>query len=340
METCVVGGPAGRHDDVRERRDLARPEPEAGKLRGPLFLQKPSPQAVLERLRLLEDLLEHEVLVAALFDGRRVEVERRGLADHRRALQRADLERTGAEHGDVPVVEEGGAVCAARQRGGVRGDERGVAGGAHHDRRTAARDDDLVRRVRRHDGDPVGAAHEGERPQDRVEQRPAAAFLDEMGDDLAVRVRPEFGPFGPQPLAQVEEVVDDAVVHDRDAAVGREVGVRVADARRAVRRPARVADAARGGAVRRIGAKRLREGVHLADGAPHVQAHGIAADERDARRVIAAVFHPAKAVEKEREGRCPAGETDDAAHGIREGKGVDSPAKPGLQEGVERGGGF
>ena len=63
---------------------------------------------------------------------------------------------------------------------------------------------------------------------------------DQLRDHLGVGLGLEAVALGDQLVAQHLEILDDAVVHDRDAA--RLVGVRVVAGRRAVRRPAGVAD--------------------------------------------------------------------------------------------------
>ena len=64
----------------------------------------------------------------------------------------------------------------------------------------------------------------------------------EMRDRLAVGLRLERIPCRSKAVAQRLEVLDDAVVHDRDLVV-RDVRMRVDRRRRAVRRPPRVRDA-------------------------------------------------------------------------------------------------
>ena len=62
-----------------------------------------------------------------------------------------------------------------------------------------------------------------------------------MGDDFGVGLRLEFVAELAQALALLFVVLDDAVVHQRDAVADVRVRVGLGDA--AVRRPARVADA-------------------------------------------------------------------------------------------------
>jgi hypothetical protein len=69
--------------------------------------------------------------------------------------------------------------------------------------------------------------------------------VDQVGDDLAVGLRLEGAALGLHLLAQGPEILDDAVVDERDAADDVRVGV--ADGRRAVGRPARMGDPDRPG---------------------------------------------------------------------------------------------
>ena len=67
--------------------------------------------------------------------------------------------------------------------------------------------------------------------------------LDEVRDDLGVGLGLELVPLRLQLVLQLEVVLDDAVVHDDDAAGAVAVRMRVLLGGAAVRRPARVADA-------------------------------------------------------------------------------------------------
>ena len=106
----------------------------------------------------------------------------------------------------------------------------------------------------------------GKHRRDRVLRRRAALDLarDEVADDLGVGLALELAALGDQLVAQRLEVLDDAVVDQRDAADDVRVGV--ADGRRAMRRPARVGDA--GAAGQRLRRELAREIVELALGAP------------------------------------------------------------------------
>ena len=102
----------------------------------------------------------------------------------------------------------------------------------------------------------VGGAH-------RLDEVAGVVALDEVGD-LGVGLGGEVVPVGDERVAQLAEVLDDAVEHDGDLVVGtagQRVGVLVGDL--AVRGPARVADPR--GRVRAVGPGRLLQLVEVAD---------------------------------------------------------------------------
>jgi hypothetical protein len=88
------------------------------------------------------------------------------------------------------------------------------------------------------------------------------------------------------------------------------VRVRVLLGRTSVRRPPRVAHAVE--AVHRILANRVLE-VHQFAGRP-AEADALGADERHARRVVAAVLHAPEAVDEDRHDGFGADVSDDSAH--------------------------
>ena len=88
------------------------------------------------------------------------------------------------------------------------------------------------------------------------------AVGDQVHDDLGIRVGVELVTLGSEHFPQFAEVLDNAVVHHRDALV--HVRVRVGLARASVRRPARVADA--GAALQRLVGEPQFEVLELALG--------------------------------------------------------------------------
>ena len=123
--------------------------------------------------------------------------------------------------------------------------------------------------------------------------------------------------------AQVREVLDDAVVDDRDRAGAVDVRVRVAVVGRAVGGPAGVADAGGGGRQRAVGQRALEVG-QLAGALRRRQL--AVGQQGDARGVVAAVLQPPQALDDHVEGRLVADVTHDAAHGCQGIHAVSAPS--------------
>ena len=116
-----------------------------------------------------------------------------------------------------------------------------------------------------------------------------------MREDLRIGLALKVMATALQLLAQLGEVLDDAVVDDGDAAIAAGVGVSVDDRGLAVGSPAGVADTAGSVAVD-VGklALQARDLAHAADDI-EVRRGALAHLERDTRGVIAAIFHTLKA---------------------------------------------
>ena len=112
----------------------------------------------------------------------------------------------------------------------------------------------------------------------------------------------------------VQIVLDDAVVHHHDVAVAIAMRMRVLFGGPAVRRPARVADAV--GAVDRVQPDGVFQVAQLARGAPHRQVM-VAVQDRDAGRIVAAIFQAPQAVQNDRD-RLPVPDVaDNSTHNFR-----------------------
>ena len=196
--------------------------------------------------RLLENLLEHEVLVAALFGHHRIPrdaLRRLGARPPSKSLNSTPAPR---DHRHLPIVQEDDVARVAEDRGDVGGDEVFVLADADDDRRPVARRDDLLRVV----GDISTSAKS---PRTRASARRTASSSErapfaqrarhEVRDDLGVGLRLELVPGRLQLLLELEVVLDDAVVDDDRAAGVVAMRMRVLLGGSAVRGPARVADA-------------------------------------------------------------------------------------------------
>ena len=131
---------------------------------------------------------------------------------------------------------------------------------------------------------------------------------DEMRDDLGVGLALELAAARDQLLAQRLEVLDDAVVDQRDSA-GR-VRMGIVGGRRAVGRPAGVGDADRSAGAGRSPARATRLSS-LPFGAAADQLAIV--DGADAGAVVAAIFHPLEPVDQPlRDQRFPDNRNDPA----------------------------
>ncbi len=112
-------------------------------------------------------------------------------------------------------------------------------------------------------------------------------------------------------LLKLAEVFDHAVVNEGDDVVAADVRVSIVVGRRAVRRPARVAEA--DAALCRIGLELLDQ---LVDAAGRLGDFEFAVVDRDdTAAVVAAVFQPAESFDEKVDRLIGADVSDDAAHG-------------------------
>ena len=101
-------------------------------------------QRVDDPCRLLEDLLEHEVLVALLLRADRIPRDSFARPLHRFTAAVEDLGAIDAQHGGVAVFEKHEVARVPEHGGNVgRGECRGLGPPEHH-RRGVARDDEMI----------------------------------------------------------------------------------------------------------------------------------------------------------------------------------------------------
>ena len=269
-------------------------------------------EGVLDAVRLLMDLLFHEVPVLALLD------EGRGggdLDDRPGDSIAADVEhpRAAAVEADVVAFLEVGDLRGERSdRQGVRAeihlafapaDHQGAAAPGTEDQSVLALDQD---RERIGTGQPVEHALERH-------HRVVGGFeraVQQMRHHLGVGLALEDAPLQRQYGFQLGEILDDPVVHQHHAS--RLVGVGVHRGRSTVGGPTRVADADRGG--QRLGEQHRLQFPDLALGPTPLDA---TVDQGGhAGGVIAPVFQPLQAVDQTGNGRANACHANDAAHGL------------------------
>ena len=170
-----------------------------------------------------------------------------------------------------------------------------------------------VRVVLAHHRQRIGAFELGDRGAHGLEQvlHRLQVVVDAVSDDLGVGLGGELVAAPLEVRAQLLVVLDDAVVDDREA-VARDVRVRVALARHAVRGPARVRDADL--AVRSGAASRASSSMRtLPTVRRRVEVLG-AVEDRDAGRVVAAVLEPPQTLHQDGDDVALRDCSDDSAH--------------------------
>ena len=249
---------------------------------------------------LLGDLLEHEVLVAALFGGRGVPVDVEGPVVLQRisrgAIEVGDAVAVGGDHDRLILAELDCLAGVLDERRDVRADEHLPVADPEHQRRGAAGGHDCSRLV------GVGE-HQREMPFEPAQHRqcrgrevPGVLTAVEFARDhvhchFSVGVAGELHPEALELGTQRGVVLDDAVVDHRHLAGGVTVRVRIAVGRPAVGGPPGVSEP--GGTDELIGPGLAQRTLQVGQAA-RLAAHGettAAVEERHSGRIVAPVLH-------------------------------------------------
>ena len=270
-------------------------------------------QRMADDFRLLVNLLGHEMAMVALVDehdrGQRLEHG----AVHDRALGVVDFGAGAADDGAVAVLQIADGIGERGKRNRIGADVHRAVAEADRQRRAFARADQEVLLAGKQKGERESAAQPRQRRLHRFDRRqPVFEFLaDQMGDDLAIGFGGELGALALQLAPQLAEILDDAVVHDRELVGG--VRMRVVLGRPAVRRPAGVADADR--SRQRLARELQFQILEFALGTPSRQRAVL--ERGDAGGIVAAVFEALERVDEKRCDRLTADDSDNAAHPSR-----------------------
>ena len=290
-------------------------------------LELPVADAVADRLldgvRLLVDLLEHEGLEAALLGALVVPVDLDDLLLDHLAVGAHERGARGRDGDDVAVVEVLDPARLAHERGHRRGEEHLALADPDHERRLLAHADEQVGMVVvDHDEREValelavGLAH-------RLGEVAVVVALDQVHHRLGVGLGAEGVALRDQLRLELAVVLDDPVEHDRElrvVAAGERVGVPLGDG--AVRRPARVAEAVAG--VRAVARRGVLQELEVADGADVVEPALL--PQREAGRVVTAIFEALEPLHEERPAVTFADVSDDPAHTKTSLENAESPA--------------
>ena len=184
---------------------------------------------------------------------------------------------------------------------------------ADRERRALAGADHQVFFAGEQEREREGAAQLPERGLDGLDRRLALVHLlrDQVSDHFGIGFAAELRAVLAELFAQLAEILDDAVVHDRDP-LGR-VRMRVDLGRLAVGGPAGVADADRAG--ERLAGEPLLQVLELALGAPARQRAAL--QRRDAGGVVAAIFQALERIDElARDRLTPENSNDPAQSGL------------------------
>jgi len=252
---------------------------------------------VSDRARLLVNLLEHIVLIAALGGQHRAPRYGGGHLGYRRAVKAHYLGALARHHRYLAILQEHHPLGVVQNGGHVRSDERLSFAQAndHGASIPQARCHEALRLPgahHHHSTRPLqvgqGASHGGS----ELHLTAPVVSRDKVGDHLGVGLRGKGHPFVHKPPFELAIVLHDAVVNDDNGAIA--IGVRVCvmfgDA--AVGCPTGVPHARMPMKGRSL--QELEQVLQLADAAATLDA--LLRQNGDARRVIAAVLEPFQAL--------------------------------------------
>ena len=271
--------------------------------------------AVAQRFRLLVDLLQHEMVVSALFQ----------LGDGQLQLLDGNLAVLPLQVHDVqrlPLLDDGDfVVVQVHEILGVVDDGRGVGrqeilavADADGHRAALPGHDDAGGVPLFEDRDGVGADHLLERGADGHLQRALLGFLhvfDQIDQHLGVSAAAERETVRAQGVAEHPEVLDDPVVDQGEVPRPGEVRVRIGVVGLAMGGPAGMADADRAGTVFPV--QERFQVRYLALAFVDVQA-AARVDHRHAGAVIAPVLQPMESLDDDRARLPLTNITYDSAH--------------------------
>lgn len=203
-------------------------------------------QGIAHDARLLVDLLEHKVGIAALFGHIQIpiDVSDLGLDDIAGLVGILDTRRR--ELGKLTVFEHHDIAGGIDKRDHVGGNVGAGLAHADYDRGILAGHGDHSGLVSAHGGQTIGTNHVGACLAHGGHQvvRLGIGLFDQMREDLGIGLALKVVAAALQLFAQLGEVLDDAVVDDGDTTVAAGVGMSVNDGGLAVGGPTGVTDTA------------------------------------------------------------------------------------------------
>jgi hypothetical protein len=305
----VEGGALPEQDDAAGANEIAGVVRHAAEHDVALAMIDAAPEAGLDRLALLVDLLEHVVWVAAEFDRLEVEFDLLDLRRDGEVVDRRRVEALRRELADVVVVERERLGRVGDDGRGIGADDVLAVADSDDERRALPGDDERIRLMLADDGDGVRAGDLAECGLHRLLEVAVVELADQLAEHLGIGVAREDAALLLEVGPDGGVVLDDAVVDEGDAvglgaaggAVGVRVGVGVGGL--AMRGPSRVGDAdgsvEAGGAVDCFFENADPTGPSFQEQPARCTVVG-RGDEGDAGRVVAAVLESFDPFEQER----------------------------------------
>ena len=179
-------------------------------------------QRVADDFRLLVDFLRHEMAMIALVDQERRGVRLLHLALDLLAGHVAHLDALAAQDRPVALFQIADRFGERRERDRIGAEIHLALAVTDRERRTLAGADQQIVLAFKQERERESAAQARQRGLHGFGRRAALIHFigDEMGDDFGVGLGRELDALLLQLFAQLAEILDDAVVHDRDL-VGR-----------------------------------------------------------------------------------------------------------------------
>src|SRR2546422_349873 len=227
---------------------------------------------VSDGIRLLEDLLEHEMGIPGLFCRLTIPRDGARLPPNRHPVECSHCDPLGGQHCQLALVEDQNLPRPTEQGWNVRRDEHLLVPEPDDERRAPApKCDKRVWSVARDTGDGIGAFQVSRGAEDRRREPVRLVALDQVSDDFRVGLGAKLVPFCGQRLSKLPIILDDPVVNDGQSGVTVEVRMCVRVRWPAMGGPTRVADAE--GTLGPVGGEQGFEIRDLAGRLPDVERH-------------------------------------------------------------------
>ena len=293
----MVAGPAGHDTDAADITDLSVSHSQVAEHH--TAVPDASGDGAAHRRRLLIDLLEHEVVVTALFRGVHIPVDVTVLLVDGPAALVVDTDTLRRDDSQLAVIHIYHVTGVPQQRRHIRGQEVLPPAAAQQQRRILSCGDDPVRRVGAQDTQRIGSLHPGEHLVHRLEHIAALAVIpgQQLGHHLRIRLGHERAALLDQLLLQPGEILDDPVVHHGELSIAADLRMGVHLIGLAVSSPPGVADAHCPRQIRPAVGQRLQRRK-----TPRRLAYlkGVSAADRDTGGVIAPVLQAAQSIQQQR----------------------------------------